>query len=48
MDDEYTATPYERYWWDCPACSDINDAGDIEPSGEEQCEHCGETVLVRR
>lgn len=48
MDDELTATPYEHYRWDCPACLSVNDAGDIEPSGEEECEDCGATVDVKR
>lgn len=47
-DEELTATPYERYWWDCPACGDVNDAGEIEPSGETECENCGAVVEVKR
>jgi hypothetical protein len=46
-DEELTATPYERWWWDCPACGLPNDSGDIQPEGEETCENCGETVVLR-
>ena len=41
------AKPYARYEWDCPECSDVNDAGDIEPSGVEVCEYCGSRVMVK-
>lgn len=47
-DEPLEATPYEHYWWDCPACQGTNDAGDIEPNGEEECEDCGAKVEVRR
>lgn len=43
---EYTSTPYVMYWWDCGACGDTNDARDIEPSGEVDCEFCGETNWI--
>lgn len=46
-DQDYEATAHIRYEWDCPACRDVNDAGDIEPSGETECEHCGATVYIR-
>jgi len=47
-EDELKATPYETWWWDCPACGEVNDAQDVEPDGPEDCEGCGETVEVRR
>lgn len=34
-------TAWTEYRWTCPHCSEVNDAGDIEPSGETQCDECG-------
>lgn len=45
--EEWTATSYEHYWWDCPACGGINSANDIQPNNEVlTCEDCGEKVTV--
>ena len=45
--EEYEATSYEHYWWDCHACGGANDAGDVQPSGEVlTCEDCNAEVTV--
>lgn len=46
--EELEASPYEHYFWDCPACQGVNDAGEVEPGGDEVCEDCGITVTVKR
>ena len=45
--EDYEATAHIRYEWDCPACSETNDAGDIEPSGDTECDNCGAEVRIR-
>jgi hypothetical protein len=40
-------TSHVRYEWDCPECGDVNDWGDIEPQGVEECEFCGSKVRIR-
>ena len=35
---------HARYEWDCPSCSEVNDEGDVEPTGVGFCGYCGEKV----
>lgn len=40
------ATPYQVYVFDCPACGGQTMLGDADPSSEEECSDCGETVRM--
>lgn len=35
-----------EYLWTCPDCSEVNNAGDVEPSGETECAGCGCIVNI--
>ncbi|MDQ1205053.1 hypothetical protein [Microbacterium sp. SORGH_AS_0862] len=46
-DEELDAvTCWVEYRWTCPQCCEVNDEGDVEPSGETQCSECGAVALV--
>lgn len=47
VDEELDAvTCWVEYRWTCPQCCEVNDEGDVEPSGETQCSECGAVSLV--
>lgn len=37
---------YAEWLWACPACGEVNNAGDIEPAGETECEMCSSVVTI--
>ena len=45
-DDTVTAHAYTLNAWDCPLCGDRN-VTDADLGDEEECDVCGETVVVR-
>jgi hypothetical protein len=47
-EEELEAKPYEMWWWDCPVCGEVNDCGDIEPSGTDECTGCGAHVEMKK
>lgn len=45
-DEDLSVRVHALYEWDCPRCGELNERGDIEPSGTDACDACGVTVTI--
>lgn len=46
--EEYEATPYQpMWWWDCPACREVNETQTDALDPLETCRECKARVRMR-